>query len=373
MKIFSIEGNIGSGKSTILKQLINEFADTPEIIFLPEPVDVWNTIVDPTSNLNILQKFYSNQEKYAFPFQMLAFITRLQQLNNIISELNNKNVLIITERSVYTDRYVFAKMLYDSGLIEPICYQIYLKWFDEVKINIDQYIYLKVDPEECSKRISSRKREGEESIPIEYLKDCDKYHSEWLFKLENVLVINNNETNPQIIKSLIEFINLFKNMNLYDNIKIINMEVQLKKTLKVISKEYEIPYEDLKNTSKKYLKYAKSYDTTLYQTIDELLELVEISDVSEIDEYDINTIKMFCKLRDIDFSGSEKEIRKRVASYFEDLFEELDDSELDDEDSDSDSDSESDPEEPDSEPEEPVVVKSKKSNLKKSKVPVPTE
>jgi hypothetical protein len=112
------------------------------------------------------------------------------------------------------------------------------------------------------------------------------------------------------------------------------MEIQIKKTLKVISKEYEIPYEELKNTAKKYLKSAKSYDENLYTTIDELLALVDINTLEEIDEFDINTLKMLCKLRDIDMSGSEKDIRKRVRDYFEELFEDIDSDEDSEEESD---------------------------------------
>jgi hypothetical protein len=102
------------------------------------------------------------------------------------------------------------------------------------------------------------------------------------------------------------------------------METHVKKTLKLISNQYEIPYEELKSTVKKYLKLAKSFDENLYTNIEELLELVEISNVEEINDYDISVLKMFCKLKQLDPSGSEKEVRKRVTQYFEDLFEELD-------------------------------------------------
>jgi hypothetical protein len=119
------------------------------------------------------------------------------------------------------------------------------------------------------------------------------------------------------------------------------MEIQIKKTIKVISKEYEIPYEELKNTVKKYLKSAKSYDDNLYSTIDELLVLVDINSLEEIDEFDINTLKMLCKLRDIDMSGSEKDIRKRVRDYFEELFEDIESDEDSEESDESVSDDES--------------------------------
>ena len=144
------------------------------------------------------------------------------------------------------------------------------------------------------------------------------------------------------------------------------MEIHLKKTLKLISKEYEIPYEELKGTARKYLKTAKTYDESLYQRIEELIELNDISDVVELNEYDIDVIKMFCKLKDIDFSGSEKEIRKRVAQFFEDLFEDLEELDSESEESESETEPESDSVDSDEESNTDVSnVKQKKQESKK--------
>jgi len=55
--LFSIEGNIGSGKSTILDQLKNEY---PEYYYLPEPVGIWDTIKD-VGGKTILEKYYINE------------------------------------------------------------------------------------------------------------------------------------------------------------------------------------------------------------------------------------------------------------------------------------------------------------------------
>ena len=77
--ILSIEGNIGSGKSTIidyLKKKYNKDNINNEIVFLPEPVDEWETIKDEENN-TILQKFYADQKKYSFTFQIMAYISRL--------------------------------------------------------------------------------------------------------------------------------------------------------------------------------------------------------------------------------------------------------------------------------------------------------
>ena len=182
IQIISIEGNIGSGKSTLLENLRNHFGDSSNIIFLKEPVDEWASIKDE-NGVTMLEKFYENQEKYSFSFQMMAYISRLTNLKHAVEQIQNSdtkltNNIIISERSLFTDKMVFAQMLYDSGNLEYIQFQIYLKWFDEFakQYPISKIIYVKTSPERCHYRILKRSRTGENQIPIEYLDTCDKYH-----------------------------------------------------------------------------------------------------------------------------------------------------------------------------------------------------
>jgi deoxyadenosine/deoxycytidine kinase len=179
MKIISIDGNIGSGKSTLLDILKKQLSGNENIIFLREPVDIWESIVDEHGT-NIIEKFYADQTKYSFSFQMIAYISRLALLKEAVEQ--NPNKIIITERSLFTDKYVFAKMLYDSEKIEPINYRIYLQFFDTfVKdYGVDKILYIKADPEKCCERILKRGRSGEENISLDYLTECDTYHNEMI-------------------------------------------------------------------------------------------------------------------------------------------------------------------------------------------------
>ena len=195
--IISLEGNIGSGKSTLMEYLKANFSlNTYKILFIDEPVDQWNTFVDPSTNETIIEKYYKDQEKYAFSFQMMAYITRLSAIRNAI----NKNYydIIFIERSVYTDRNVFAKMLYDSGKIEEINYKIYLKWFDEFLDNLPNIIliYIKTAPKIAYDRVVKRNRQGE-TIPLEYLSQCNDYHDKWINSVDinYKLIIDGNNDN----------------------------------------------------------------------------------------------------------------------------------------------------------------------------------
>jgi deoxyadenosine/deoxycytidine kinase len=202
IQIISIEGNIGSGKSTLLANLKTHFNNNNHVIFINEPVDEWSKIKDENGT-TILEKFYADQERYSFSFQIMAYVSRLKLLRDAIKNIeedvknmywdqvncrynmpNNITYYIITERSLFTDKMVFAKMLYDSSKIEHINYEIYLSWFNTFaeEYKVDKVIYVKTDPSICYERVGKRHRDGEDKIPLEYLNTCDIYHENMLNK-----------------------------------------------------------------------------------------------------------------------------------------------------------------------------------------------
>jgi len=194
VKIISIEGNIGSGKTTLMKALREHYRDDPNVVFLREPVDEWEAIKDESGN-SMLKKFYADQEKYSFSFQMMAYISRLSILREAVRK--NPGATFITERTLDSDRNIFAAMLYDGGKIEDVNYQIYLRWFDEFRTDlpISHFVYVKTDPDICHQRINIRAREGEEVIPLEYLEKCHEYHENFLStgKDDRMVMLNGNE------------------------------------------------------------------------------------------------------------------------------------------------------------------------------------
>lgn len=210
-RIISIDGNIGSGKSTLYKQLQEYYAGRTDICFVPEPVDIWSTIRDD-NEVPILTNLYKDTKKYAFRFQMMAYISRLNLLRQRLMERKHK--LIISERCVQTDKNVFAQMLYDDKLIEHDEFIIYNKWFYEFLDDINMFgiIYVHASPEICHERVIKRGREGE-IIPLEYLQKCHEYHEKWLTdKEDNILKISadtniTNTVNTDVMETWLENIN----------------------------------------------------------------------------------------------------------------------------------------------------------------------
>lgn len=157
--IISFDGNIGSGKSSIVKYLQKNFEKFCnlktyhyKICFLQEPVHIWESIVDSNDGKNVIEKFYGDNEKYGFAFQMMAYISRLSLFKEALSKDYD---IIFTERSIFTDRNVFAKMLYKDKKINEIEYKIYNKWFDELSdcVKKMKIVYIRTTPEICDNRV----------------------------------------------------------------------------------------------------------------------------------------------------------------------------------------------------------------------------
>ena len=177
VRLVSIEGNIASGKSTLLDRLKVRYAQDPRLTFVPEPVAEWEAIRDK-SGAGMLAKYYADQKKYAFAFQMMAYISRLSLLRRA---LRSGAEVVITERSVLTDRHVFAHMLHADGALEDVEHAIYLRWFDEFleEMPSPEVIYVRTDPKTCAHRLSVRARAGE-VVPLHYLTAVHQRHEAWL-------------------------------------------------------------------------------------------------------------------------------------------------------------------------------------------------
>lgn len=188
VKIISIEGNIGSGKTTLFEKLKTDLHD-PSVVFLREPVDIWNHITNK-ENENILTKYYNNQEKYAFAFQTLILQTRSQLFQDIMRNPNIK--LIICERSIQADKDIFAKMLYNDGKMDDIMFSTYKYFYNQINIPLSGVMYINTDAFECKNRVTIRNRKGE-TIPLSYLKKCEAYYEDWIQYHDHISISSNYE------------------------------------------------------------------------------------------------------------------------------------------------------------------------------------
>ena len=216
-RYISIEGNIGTGKSTFLRLLTAELENS---IIVPEPVDAWTNNVDANGE-SILDKFYAKKSRWSYAFQMLAFMSRLKDLQNL--SYDSTTQYVFGERCLQTDKEVFARQLYADGCISYLEWSLYEDWFSwlngdkgitsQLKTP-DYHIYLRASPEVCASRIIKRDRRAEHNITISYLKHIHNRHDNWLLDSDkgNVLIIDCDkdfESSPEYFKTIMTRIREF--------------------------------------------------------------------------------------------------------------------------------------------------------------------
>lgn len=122
----SVEGNIGSGKST----LMNYFKQFSFIQTHSEPLDKWRDV----QGHNLLGLLYEDLSKWNATFQSYVQLTRTQ----IQSGSAQEGVKVqMFERSVQNNRYCFMENSYKSGFLLPAQYSVLCKWYEWIQENID--------------------------------------------------------------------------------------------------------------------------------------------------------------------------------------------------------------------------------------------
>ena len=178
---FIIEGNIGAGKSTFLQFVANDLPIKP--IF--EPHHKWQNV---GGKYNLLELFYKDTPRWAYTFQSYAFITRIMAQQEVATQFPTS--IQVLERSVYSDRYCFAKNAYENGNMTALEWKLYQEWFSWL---VDSYvprpagfIYLKTRPEVCFKRLIKRSRHEEVGVSLAYLQQLHDKHENWLVRKESI-------------------------------------------------------------------------------------------------------------------------------------------------------------------------------------------
>ncbi len=180
-KVLIVEGNIGVGKSTFLK-MVSKYLDV-QIIY--EPDQKWQ---NAGGGENLLDKFYADTKRWAYTFQTYAFVTRVLEQEKYTK--SNPGAVQIIERSVYADRYCFARNCYEMGVMSSLEWKLYQEWFswlvDGYTAKPSGFIYLRTEPQICYERVLKRGRSAEKTLSLDYLKMLHQKHEEWLVERKDL-------------------------------------------------------------------------------------------------------------------------------------------------------------------------------------------
>jgi deoxyadenosine/deoxycytidine kinase len=176
----AVAGNIGAGKTTLVKKLSTHFGWVPRL----EAVD----------DNPYLEDFYGDMGKWSFPLQIYFLHSRFNQ----VVEIKNSKQTIIQDRTIFEDAHIFARNLLTSGFLSQRDFDNYFSLFLSMSKMIeppDLLIYLRATVPKLIQQIAYRGRDYESSISIKYLEDLNNHYEEWIrgYKLGKLMIINIDE------------------------------------------------------------------------------------------------------------------------------------------------------------------------------------
>jgi len=180
--VLALEGGIAVGKSALLSALRNShIAHKYALFVVEEPVGEWQNV----GGENLLELYYQQPDRYAFPFQLHCMHTRFQAMHHAMhqSHADNRQVLLILERSWFSDMECFATMHHRAGNIKNTELTLLRQHFDIGILNvptIDGIVLLEVPLKVAMHRMRSRGRVGESTVTTKYQEDLRDIHDSWL-------------------------------------------------------------------------------------------------------------------------------------------------------------------------------------------------
>lgn len=162
-RFIAIEGNIGSGKTTLAHRLAAHYNGK---LILEQFVD------NP-----FLAKFYSDRERYAFPLELSFLAERYNQLK---AQLLNRDIF---QEVIIADYIITKSQLFARANLTEDEYDLFQRMAEIMKSNLpkpDLIIYLHAPIGKLQQQIKKRGRPYEQQIKDEYLEEIGAAYSAYL-------------------------------------------------------------------------------------------------------------------------------------------------------------------------------------------------
>lgn len=173
----AVAGNIGVGKSSLTRILSARYALTP--------------VYEAVDDNPYLADFYRDMTRYAFHSQMFFLSARLDQHLRIV----NQGERVIQDRTVFEDAGVFARNLFEEGVMDARDYRSYLRMYEAVVQALrppDLMLFLRASLPTLRRRIAKRGRDFEAGIEDAYLLRLNTLYDDWFegYALSDKLMVD---------------------------------------------------------------------------------------------------------------------------------------------------------------------------------------
>ena len=157
--LVAVEGNIGAGKTTVLKDLESR----GHKVFY-ENLESWQPLLD---------LFYSDPVRWSFTLQMA--ILQDMHVSRLKARVLEDEKVVFFERSPQSSM-IFTVLSHTRKYMTDVEFETYRGLFGCLGWKPDITVLIDTPAPTCLARIEARSRNGEEAINLQYLDDIDKHH-----------------------------------------------------------------------------------------------------------------------------------------------------------------------------------------------------
>ena len=191
----TIEGNIGSGKTSLSTMLAEEFNA--------------RLILEQFMENPFLEKFYEDKDRYAFQVEMSFLTQRYHQLKNELA------VQDLFQPKIIADYFINKCQIFSNSTLQEDEQQLFNSLFGIINSALpkpDLIVYLYLESETLLKNISKRGRNFEKQIDSNYLETIQDNYFKYFKQLpeRRIVIVDtskidfvNNEEHYKAIKEVI--------------------------------------------------------------------------------------------------------------------------------------------------------------------------
>lgn len=176
--MIAIEGNIGAGKTTLCRTLMERLGGADKVVILKEEI----------VGHKLLDLFYAEPQRYAYDLHVLT--TDLNLL-----AMQKARALAEAGKIVLLDRCLLGVWVFINANLGNMTPQQSVDIIDYFRKNLaiapapDRIIYLNTCPDQCLINTQKRGRGCDSTVAIDYLCHLDQYYREIIYQWKDVPVM----------------------------------------------------------------------------------------------------------------------------------------------------------------------------------------
>lgn len=196
LNFIAVEGNIGSGKTSLTHKLSEDFNA--------------KLVLERFADNPFLPLFYKDKERYSFPLEMSFLADRYQQLSDDIAQQD------LFKECTIADYYVIKSLIFSKITLSKEEYSLFKRLFYMMYkelVKPDLYVYLYQTEDRLLENIKKRGREYERHIEASYLAQIQQGYADYIRSQQELKIkvidvtdldfVNNQEDYLRVLEQMV--------------------------------------------------------------------------------------------------------------------------------------------------------------------------